>query len=500
MIEVARFVNVSSSPFNGDIFDVMAGGASYMQSFAGNTMYNPLIIPQGNPKSVMLNQSIGTVAQMIGIQNDFVELALMPLQINSTLDDYDARVIILFVSDAVIKVINAKYGGGGRGSLGITSGGTLTGSMNLGALAAEMNGDTAMENAAEALGGTIAGPFGSIVAGALVGGLMGGGFNLGENVAEHVTRSFGSIAANKATAGIAGALGLTSVGAAIVGMIAGLAITQAIEVALGLRSGFGFGGQLKGFDSSGQNFGFGTIAGVNSSVHTQYAPQMTFTTALAYAFNMQTSIDNSMTAEARAQDALNSYYSSNPSERGSTGYGSLASMSQQTASEENQRSNNPIGDAASMNDGGENAGAANTGIGDHESGDGGIGGFGRGDGGSGGEGGSGARHCCTVMVRHRLWRKKRLDDLGEWDKKQNVVWRVGYQIGGKMVANFFNKPNRLGYYSKMMDAFYDTHILGKPRTHYAIQAYVWIYPIVYITGAYNIACDYIGVVLAKNPS
>ena len=67
---------------------------------------------------------------------------------------------------------------------------------------------------------------------------------------------------------------------------------------------------------------------------------------------------------------------------------------------------------------------------------------------------------------------KRLKDLGVWDKKQNLIWRVGYQIGGKMVAKYYDKDERIDDYTKMMNAFYDTHILGKKRTIDTYRAYL----------------------------
>jgi len=468
MIEVKRFVSISDSPFDGDIFDAMAGGASYMETFAGGSMYNPLLLPQTNPKSILQHYAIGRTLEMMGLQEDYVALALMPMQLSDYLSDREVRVMTLVILDGINTYIKAVYGGRGITDSNGNIGSVSSGYGDLAGIAAEMGKDSGFENSLEAAASAAYGPIGGIIAGSLYGAITGTGANIAGNIAEHTIGTLTGVVSRTAVQGITASLGITStLGIMAATAVIGYALKQVVEVVLGLRSGFGFGGQLVGVDGFDQHTDkFGKIDGVNTSVHPQYEPQMSFTTALADLLGMRTTTDNSMTAEARAQDALNSYYSANPSERGNTGYGSLASMSQQTASESNQRNNNAIADAAGMGDGGDNTSGSGS------------------DGGRGGDGG--ARHCCTVMVKHRLWRKKRLDDLGEWDKKQDILWRTGYQIGGKIVADFFNKKNRLPYYSKMMDAFYDTHILGKKRTIYTYQAYFFIYPIVYVTGLYAV--------------
>ena len=280
MIEVARFVSLSKSPFDGDIFDAMAGGASFMQTFAGDSMYNPLLLPMANPQSILKTQAIGTVAQMMGLQEDFVTYALLPLQIQDAINDSEYRVIVMYVADGVVKIINAKYGDGGRnGSLGIDAQGNLTGTMNLGALAAEMNKDSALENAAEAFGMNAFGPLGAAIAGAVVGGFMGGGFNLGENVAESV----GNAGVGLATNGITAGLGLTGVAGVVSGMVIGAALKEAMEVAMGLDSSFGFGGEL---DTSAT----GVVAD-------RYAPSLTISEAIDKALNQNSTLNTNFTTD-----------------------------------------------------------------------------------------------------------------------------------------------------------------------------------------------------------
>jgi len=338
MIEVKRFVNISDSPFDGDIFDAMAGGASYMETFAGGSMYNPLLLPQTNPKSILQHYAIGRTLEMMGLQEDYVALALMPMQLSDYLSDREVRVMTLVILDGINTYIKAVYGGRGITDSNGNIGSVSSGYGDLAGIAAEMGKDSGFENSLEAAASAAYGPIGGIIAGSLYGAITGTGANIAGNIAEHTIGTLTGVVSRTAVQGIATSLGITStLGIMAAAAVIGYALKQAVEVALGLRSGVGFGGQLTGFDSSGQNLGQGTIDGVNSSVHPQYAAQMSFTTALADLSGMRTTTDKSMTAEARAQDALNSYYSANPSERGNTGYGSLASMSQRTATEANQR-------------------------------------------------------------------------------------------------------------------------------------------------------------------
>jgi hypothetical protein len=87
---------------------------------------------------------------------------------------------------------------------------------------------------------------------------------------------------------VVSAVGTTNVATALgIGIVVGLVVGELIELALGLDNHFGFGGELVGTDSSGQNLGGGIIAGVNDSMHPQYSPAQTVSTGLS---NMFTSI------------------------------------------------------------------------------------------------------------------------------------------------------------------------------------------------------------------
>lgn len=494
MIEVKRFVSISESPFDGDIFDTLAGGASYMETFAGGSMYNPLLLPQTNPKSIFKQYSIGRTLEMMGLQEDYVSLALLPIQLSDYLDDREIRVMTLVILDGLNQYVKAVYGGRGvtdsNGNIGTVSGGYT----DLAGIAAEMSRDSGLEDGLEAAANAAYGPIGGIIAGSLYGAITGTGANIAGNVVEHTVSAFTGVIARAAVQGVAASLGITSsLGIMAAAAVIGYALKQAVEVALGLRSGFGIGGMLGdigygphtatysarlGFVEAAQqalgiknfNTNFTTNAfGVITS-YTSYDSQGRATTSTVHGWGIDPTAPAGQNTEESNGGLLGPNNLSNSYFNGSTYSGNSSS------SNDDSSSNGGFGDDGSSSD----SGTGEAGIG-RDSPDG-------NDGGGGGDGGGsgGARHCCTVMVKHRLWRKKRLDDLGEWDKKQDILWRTGYQIGGKLVADFFNKKNRLPYYSKMMNAFYDTHILGKKRTIYTYQAYFFIYPIVYITGLYTL--------------
>ena len=246
---VARTVLVSENSYDYDIFDTMAGGMGYLETFAGGSLYSGFIIPQGNPKSIFKQYAISQAATLAGLQEDYVKYALMPLQFEELLSDREVYVVALNITKIVETLIRG-LGGENNHSFSIDSG--VLSSVDLAALKAEFTKDSALEDMAESIAGSAFGPLGAALAGALVGGLLGSGFNLGENVAESVARSFAGIAVSKASAGIAGALGISSVaGSMVIGAIIGAAITEAMEVALGLDRSFGFGGDYNGNDETG---------------------------------------------------------------------------------------------------------------------------------------------------------------------------------------------------------------------------------------------------------
>lgn len=249
-IEAGRYLYTSKSIIDDDVFSRMAGGL-FDDTYAGGSMYHPLMLPSPNLSSFFIERGVGTSLQLLGLQEDFVEIVLMPIQMQNYLSEQEKRVMVRYILNGIINYINSSHGNG-IGSIGIDSQGTIT-SSNLSALAAEMNNDSALENAAEAIGMSAYGPIGAIVAGSLIGGIMGSGFNVGANVAEHTVSSLAGMAVSRASTGIIGALGITStIGAMIASSLIGLAVSQAVSVALGLKNGFGFGGDLTGVDGAGR--------------------------------------------------------------------------------------------------------------------------------------------------------------------------------------------------------------------------------------------------------
>lgn len=244
MIEVARFVNISSSPFDNDIYDVMAGGASYMQTFAGGSIYSGLVVPQSNPKSVLGQYAFSKTALMLGLQEDYVQLALMPIQLQSFLSDREVRVVTLTIYNVIAAYI--KVTSGKDISINPTTNEMNISTSELAEIAQEMTKDSAIEDLAESFGMAAYGTLGAVIAGSLVGGLLGSGFNMQGNIVENTISTLSGVATSNMVSGIASTLGITSiVGMIAVGMLASTMVSQAVQVALGLKSGFGVGGTLQ---------------------------------------------------------------------------------------------------------------------------------------------------------------------------------------------------------------------------------------------------------------
>ena len=105
----------------------------------------------------------------------------------------------------------------------------------------------------------------------------------------------------------------------------------------------------------------------------------------------------------------------------------------------------------------------------------------RDSGGGGGGGGGGGRWCCSQMVHHGIWTHQgEFARLTVWSMKQPNWWRSGYDVWGKFLAKTFLRKQ--GFWSSIMQSFFDYHIRNKPYTWRTALSHVMVYPGVFICG------------------
>lgn len=446
-----RGVSVGSSPYEYDIFDTMAGGSGYLETFAGGSLYSGFIIPQGNPKSILKQYAITQAASLVGLQEDYVKYALMPLQFEELLSDREIYVISLNISK-IVEALVKGLGGRENSSFSINSG--VLSSANLAALQAEFSKDSALEDMAESIAGGIFGPIGAALAGALVGGLIDGSFNIGENVAESVARSLSGIAVNQASAGIAGALGVTSVaGSMVIGALIGAAVTEAMEVALGLDRSFGFGGDFKGNDETGapsfdRDMGFleglSRALGFDTSAIGQVGLDGSFNGMQSYSGQLSNITDG------WASGALN------------TGFGSGSAYSNDMATGTTSWGGFKDAEAAFGLDGVDTDTDTNTSTGSSTSSSGGGGGYNGGSSYGGGRGdsngnASGSGHgsdgtvICTALSKYGVFTKDELREQFKYTLKTHNRRTIdAYHLWAKYFVRKIEQRKQIGFWSYVM--------------------------------------------------
>ncbi len=93
----------------------------------------------------------------------------------------------------------------------------------------------------------------------------------------------------------------------------------------------------------------------------------------------------------------------------------------------------------------------------------------------------GGRWCCSQMVHHGIWTHQgEFARLTVWSMKQPNWWRSGYDVWGKFLAKTFLRKQ--GFWSNIMQSFFDYHIRNKPYTWRTALAHVMVYPGVFICG------------------
>ena len=96
-------------------------------------------------------------------------------------------------------------------------------------------------------------------------------------------------------------------------------------------------------------------------------------------------------------------------------------------------------------------------------------------GGSNSQSSNDGTYCCSRMVDLNLWSEhKQLARMHVWHYKQAKWWRAGYSVWGKVVANTLFKKK--GFWTDVMDDFYNYHVKNKPRTLKSTVGDLVIYP------------------------
>lgn len=102
-------------------------------------------------------------------------------------------------------------------------------------------------------------------------------------------------------------------------------------------------------------------------------------------------------------------------------------------------------------------------------------------GGGGGGGGGSSRYCCSRMVHHGLWDvNHEFARLTVWSRKQPRWWRSGYPVWGKIIAKHL--LGKVGFWTDVMQAFYDNKVRHKPRTWKSTLGELVIFPGAFVCG------------------
>jgi len=104
-----------------------------------------------------------------------------------------------------------------------------------------------------------------------------------------------------------------------------------------------------------------------------------------------------------------------------------------------------------------------------------------GDGGAGAGAGAGS-YCCTKMVEHGKWKKRReYVQMHKWHMKQEQWWRDGYDVWGKFLANTLLKDGS-AFWTSAMHEFYLHAIEEQSHTWKSALGYGIMYPGIFVFG------------------
>lgn len=240
-----------------DAFSYLAGGELYANTFAAGAGYMIGRTSQINYTSIFLPFFVDEISSMLELNEDFVEFALMPMQmIFYKSADEKRRGYEKFdeISEDTQKIVKLAK------DLHERSGGKIGFTMDDEPISQRVNNENFLKELVEQrqksafkqlLQNIAYAKFG--VVGAIVAGWVYDGRVSGAVVVDVVERVVSAKIADVAAGLLANAIGLQA-GFATLGlsMVVGSILNEAFEVASGLDISFGFGGDIAGFNEIGQ--------------------------------------------------------------------------------------------------------------------------------------------------------------------------------------------------------------------------------------------------------
>ena len=240
-----------------DAFSYLAGGELYANTFAAGAGYMIGSTSQINYTSIFLPFFVDEISSMLELNEDFVEFALMPMQmIFYKSADEKRRGYEKFdeISEDTQKIVKLAK------DLHERSGGKIGFTMDDEPISQRVNNENFLKELVEQrqksafkqlLQNIAYAKFG--VVGAIVAGWVYDGRVSGAVVVDVVERVVSAKIADVAAGLLANAIGLQAGFATLgLGMVIGSILDEAFEVASGLDISFGFGGDIAGFNEIGQ--------------------------------------------------------------------------------------------------------------------------------------------------------------------------------------------------------------------------------------------------------
>ena len=240
-----------------DVFSYLAGGELYANTFAAGAGYAIGRISNINYTSIFLPFFVDKISSMMELNEDFVEFALMPMQIifYKTADEnrrgYEKFDEISEDAQKIVKLAKDLHERSG-GKIGFTMDdepiSQRVNNENFLKELVEQRQKSAFKQTLQNIAYVKFGVMGAIVAGWVYDGRVSGAV-----VVDVVERVVSAKIADVAAGLLAKAIGLQA-GFATLGlsMVIGSVLDEAFEVASGLDISFGFGGDIAGFNEIGQ--------------------------------------------------------------------------------------------------------------------------------------------------------------------------------------------------------------------------------------------------------
>ena len=95
---------------------------------------------------------------------------------------------------------------------------------------------------------------------------------------------------------------------------------------------------------------------------------------------------------------------------------------------------------------------------------------------------TGGTYCCTAGMRTGYMSRYKTSKLKIWHNSQSDVWRLGYDVWGKFIAN--NLVDKYKWAGECTEKFYQWHCNGK-KSFKGLIAILFIKPISYLIGGYK---------------